>query len=63
MPETMSKERRMLLRAYGAELILTPGAEGMAGAIRRAQDIVAQQGACGWMPQQFENPAAPPTLP
>ncbi len=58
MPETMSKERRMLLRAYGAELILTPGAEGMAGAIRRAEEIAASD-AKFFMPQQFNNPANP----
>src|SRR5512141_683488 len=58
MPETMSKERRMLLRAYGAELILTPGPEGMAGAIRRATDI-ANSDPRYFLPQQFENPANP----
>jgi cysteine synthase len=58
MPETMSKERRMLLRAYGAELILTPGPEGMAGAIRRAEELVASD-ARYFMPQQFKNPANP----
>ncbi|MHB9146000.1 MAG: cysteine synthase A [Symbiobacteriia bacterium] len=58
MPETMSLERRALLRAYGAELVLTPGSEGMSGAIRKAQSIVdATAGA--WMPQQFDNPANP----
>ncbi|NJC87478.1 MAG: cysteine synthase A [Methylococcaceae bacterium] len=58
MPETMSKERRMLLRAYGAELVLTPGSEGMGGAIRRAEEIVAS-GRHYFMPQQFKNPANP----
>jgi cysteine synthase A len=58
MPETMSNERRMLLRAYGAELILTPGSEGMLGAIRRAEQIVAEDPHC-FMPQQFNNPANP----
>jgi cysteine synthase A len=58
MPETMSKERRMLLRAYGAELILTPGPEGMAGAIRRAEEMVASDPRY-FMPQQFKNPANP----
>ncbi|GAB3457206.1 O-acetylserine sulfhydrylase [Massilia terrae] len=58
MPETMSSERRMLLRAYGAELVLTPGSEGMVGAIRRAEDIVAADPNC-FMPQQFNNPANP----
>jgi len=58
MPETMSKERRMLLRAYGAELVLTPGSEGMAGAIRRAEEIVASSRHY-FMPQQFKNPANP----
>lgn len=58
MPETMSNERRMLLRAYGAELVLTPGPEGMLGAIRRAEDIVAADPNC-FMPQQFNNPANP----
>jgi cysteine synthase A len=58
MPETMSNERRMLLRAYGAELVLTPGPEGMLGAIRRAEEIVAADPKC-FMPQQFNNPANP----
>ena len=59
MPETMSKERRMLLRAYGAEVILTPGAEGMNGAIRRAQELAATDPSKYFVPQQFENPANP----
>ncbi|KQQ87308.1 cysteine synthase A [Massilia sp. Leaf139] len=58
MPETMSNERRMLLRAYGAELVLTPGSEGMLGAIRRAEEIVASD-PHAFMPQQFNNPANP----
>ena len=58
MPETMSVERRHLLSLYGAEIILTPGAEGMRGAIGRAQEILdSTPGA--FMPQQFENPANP----
>ena len=59
MPETASKERRMLLRAYGAELILTPGSEGMNGAIKRATDLVASDPAHYYLPQQFTNPANP----
>lgn len=59
MPETMSKERRMLLRAYGAELILTPGAEGMGGAIARARALAESNPEQYFMPQQFENPANP----
>jgi cysteine synthase A len=58
MPETMSKERRMLLRAYGAELILTPGGEGMAGAIRKAEELAASDSRY-FLPQQFKNPANP----
>ena len=58
MPDTMSNERRMLLRAYGAELVLTPGSEGMLGAIRRAEEIIASD-QHAFMPQQFNNPANP----
>jgi len=58
MPETFSKERRMLLRAYGAELILTPGSEGMPGAIRRAEELAASDPRY-LIPQQFTNPANP----
>lgn len=58
MPETMSKERRILLRAYGAELILTPGSEGMTGAIKRAESL-AQSDPKYFMPQQFKNTANP----
>ncbi len=59
MPETMSKERRMLLRAYGAELVLTPGPDGMNGAIRKAEEIAAQDPEKYFIPQQFKNPANP----
>lgn len=59
MPETMSKERRMLLRAYGADLMLTPGPDGMGGAIRQAEAIVAGDPKKYFMPQQFNNPANP----
>jgi cysteine synthase A len=58
MPETMSKERRMLLRAYGAELVLTPGSEGMRGAVEKAAELVANTpGAV--LARQFENEANP----
>ncbi|MDF1509544.1 cysteine synthase A [Robertmurraya sp. DFI.2.37] len=57
MPETMSLERRNLLRAYGAELVLTPGPEGMGGAIRKAEELAKEHGY--FMPQQFENFANP----
>ncbi|MBV9403234.1 MAG: pyridoxal-phosphate dependent enzyme, partial [Candidatus Eremiobacteraeota bacterium] len=59
MPETMTVERRNLLRAYGAQVVLTPGAEGMAGAIRRAREIHESDPARYFMPGQFENPANP----
>lgn len=58
MPETMSRERKLLLKAYGAELILTPGAEGMPGAVKRAQEM-ADADSRYFIPQQFENPANP----
>jgi cysteine synthase A len=58
MPETMSRERRMLLKAYGADLVLTPGSEGMGGAIRKAEEIAASDPHY-YMPQQFNNPANP----
>ncbi|MFN0068376.1 MAG: cysteine synthase A [Limisphaerales bacterium] len=58
MPETMSTERRVLLAMLGAELVLTPGAEGMRGAIRRAEEL-AKDNPNAWIPQQFENPANP----
>ena len=59
MPETMSKERRMLLRAYGAELVLTPGPDGMNGAIHKAEEIAATDPQKYFIPQQFKNPANP----
>jgi len=58
MPETMSSERRVLLRAYGAEVILTPGPEGMPGAIRKAEELAASDRRY-FIPQQFRNPANP----
>jgi cysteine synthase A len=58
MPETMSKERRALLRAYGAELVLTPGSEGMVGAIKKAEEMAAADPRY-FIPQQFNNPANP----
>jgi len=58
MPDTMSIERRQLLKALGAELILTPGSEGMPGAVKKAEEIVSQ-GKHYFMPQQFNNPANP----
>jgi cysteine synthase A len=58
MPETMSVERRQLLEALGAEVVLTPGAEGMTGAVRRAESL-AEQTPNSFMPQQFKNPANP----
>lgn len=58
MPDTMSRERRMLLKAYGADLILTPGADGMPGAIKKAEELAASDSRY-FVPQQFKNPANP----
>ncbi len=58
MPETMSVERRTLLKMLGAEMVLTPGTEGMSGAIFKAEELVSQT-PNAWMPQQFKNPANP----
>lgn len=57
MPETMSVERRKIIQAYGAELVLAPGSEGMKGAIAKAQEIAQERN--GWLPLQFNNPANP----
>lgn len=57
MPETMSVERRKIIQAYGAQLVLTPGSEGMKGAIQKAKDLATEIG--GWVPLQFNNPANP----
>jgi len=59
MPDTMSLERRQVLAAFGADLVLTPGSEGMKGAIRRAEETAASDPEHYWLPQQFKNPANP----
>jgi cysteine synthase A len=59
MPESMSRERRAVIRAFGAELVLTPAAEGAIGAVKRAEELAASDSARYFMPQQFKNPANP----
>jgi cysteine synthase A len=59
MPESMSRERRAVIRAFGAELVLTPAAEGALGAVKRAEELAASDTARYFMPQQFKNPANP----
>jgi cysteine synthase len=59
MPDTMTQERRQMLRALGAKFVLTEGAKGMKGAMARAEEILARLSDRGWMPRQFENPANP----
>jgi cysteine synthase A len=59
MPETMSKERRVLLRLLGADIVLTPGPKGMGGAIAKATQLMEEYGDLAFMPQQFNNPANP----
>ncbi len=59
MPDTMSIERRKILAAFGASLVLTPGVEGMAGAIRKAEEVAAAEPGRWYLPQQFKNPANP----
>jgi cysteine synthase A len=59
MPETMTVERRYMLRALGSKVVLTEGSKGMKGAIARAQEILQKLGPRGWMPRQFDNPANP----
>src|SRR5229473_4421326 len=59
MPESMSRERRAVIRAFGAELVLTPAAEGAIGAVKRAEELVVSDPARYFMPQQFKNPANP----
>ncbi|GAP41643.1 cysteine synthase A [Flexilinea flocculi] len=59
LPENFSRERRLMMRAYGAELVLTPASEGMSGAINRAEELVFQEPDKYFLPQQFKNPANP----
>lgn len=59
MPESMSMERRVLLKAFGADVVLTPAAKGMGGAIGKAEEIVSTLGSDGFLLQQFNNPDNP----